>query len=476
MDGPSPTDPNKSISSINLVSPHHSTSLTIQSPRLLNPNPSPSNVLPLSISSLTAEAPKVVVHDDPNATPKPKTPARRTYSITNDILIDPQDTEIKRLPRQGWQNNRAQAFRLDEEGDVSLKEQSPVRLPRAGQAPRREFSFSNLGEVYRAQEKPSKRGSHFEFDDEEVPPLPTRKIDLPKVDVLVPGEEAGKKASIGGGRRVETIFHDSDDTPEADHRPSIGGGTGGRRPEETIFVELEEDSLPPMERKKTPITRRDQQTHFTLTDQSTPVPVKKAVSSHIIEGTPPSGSDQPPARIPHTRPDQQTHFTLTDEPSTPAPLKKATYSHIIEGTPVANAEEYIARALQRKEMNHFRPDTVSHFDIVDDPGERMAPAPKKEKTESMEKLLNGISSHWSMTDSPAPVAGGRVGHVKKDLATHFSFGDSPGKNEEEKENGRGHRPKRYRFNPTQPPFVYYFADGVRMAVPVKSEEKEWWET
>jgi hypothetical protein len=439
VDGPSPTDPSKSISSINLVSPAcppHQLTLPVSAPK---PQPKPQQ--------RTAQPPRVVVHDDPNATPKAKTPSRRTYSITNDILIDPEESEIKRLPRQGWQNTRAQAFCVDEEGDVPLKEQSPVRLPRAGLAPRREFSFSNLGEVYRAQETPTKRGGHFEFDEEEVPPLPTNKIDFARVEAMFPGEEAGKKGkgSIGGGtggRKVETIFHDADDTPEGDQRPSIGGGTGGRRPEETIFVELAEDSLPLMERKKTPISRRDQQIHFTLTDErSTPVPTKKVAQSHIIEGTPAAESDDHVARIPRTRVDQQTHFTLTDEPSTPAPTKKVTHSHIIEGTPVAGAEEYLARALQRKEMNHFRPDTLSHFDIVDDP--REGPQAKKEKTESMEKLLNGISSHWSMTDSPVPAAGGRVGHVKKDLAPHFSFGDSPGKNEEEKENGRGHRPKRY---------------------------------
>jgi hypothetical protein len=371
-------------------------------------------------------------------------PSRRTYSITNDILIDPEESEVKRLPRQGWQNNRAQAFRVDEEGDVFVKEQSPVRLPRQGLAPRREFSFSNLGEVYHAQETPTKRGAHFEFDDEEVPPLPTNRIDFARMEGLYPGEEKKGKGSIGGGtggrKGVETIFHDADDTPEGDQRPSIGGGTGGRRPEETIFVELAEDSLPVVERKKAPISRRDQQTHFTLTDErSVPVPTKKTTQSHLMESTPAAESDDH-ARIPRTRADQQTHFTLTDEPSTPAPTKKVTLSHIIEGTPVAGAEEYLARALQRKEMNHFRPDTLSHFDIVDDP--REGPQAKKENTESMDKLVNGNSCHWSMTDSPGPAVGGRVGHVKKDLAPHFSFGGSPGKDEEEKENGRGHRPKR----------------------------------
>ena len=399
--------------------------------------------------------------NDPNGTPKPQTPGRRTYSITNDIDPDPHAADLKRLPRQGWQNNR-QHFRLDEEGDVPLKEQSPVRLPRVGQAPRREFSFSNLSDAYKAGEKPVQKGGHFEFDDE-IPPVPSLKgISIgagtgARVAMVVPEVDLGDKTTDGGrpvkpwsgtgGRRVETIFHDLIESPRDPVKPSIGGGAGGRRPEETIFVELEEDSQPQVERKKTPITRRDQQIHFSL-------------------------ADEPPA--------------------TPVPNKTSKPSHIIEGTPDPMESEYSARALQRKEMNHFRPDTLSHFDIVDEPTDQMRPEAKKENTEGMNKLLKGIARSWNLTpDSPSPAtkAAGTTARgpatsapqkkEKKDLAPHFSFGDSPVKNDEEKENGRGaHGQKRYNSPDGLPDFHCHgeLTRGVRMHVPVKAEEKEWWET
>ena len=404
--------------------------------------------------------------NDPNDTPKPKTPARRTYSITNDNDLDPHAAELKRLPRQGWQNGR-QHFRLDEEGEVPLKEQSPVRLPRVGQAPRREFSFSNLSEAYKAGEKPVERRGHFEFDDE-IPPVPSLKgVSIgggtgARVGTVVTEVGLGEGTTGGGkpakpwggngtgGRRVETIFHDIDDSPRDPIKPSIGGGAGGRRPEETIFVELKEDSQPQVERKKTPITRRDQQIHFSLADES---------------------------------------------PSTPVPNKTSKLSHIIEGTPDPMESEYSARALQRKEMNHFRPDTVSHFDIVDKPTDQMRPEAKKENTEGMNKLLKGIARNWNLTpDSPSPATktagttatwGSTIAppkKEKKDLAPHFSIGDSPVKNEEEKENGRGaHSHQRYNSPDRLPDFhchgvVLELTLGVRKHVPVKAEEKEWWET
>jgi len=310
------------------------------------------------------------------------------------------------------------------------------------------------------------RGGHFNFD--EIPPVPSLKGASfgggmsTRVDTVVPGVGLGEETTGGGrpvkplsgagtgGRRVETIFHDIDESSRDPIKPSIGGGAGGRRPEETIFVELEEDSQPQVERKKTPITRRDQQIHFSFADEP---------------------------------------------PSTPVPNKTSKLPHIIEGTPDPTESEYSARALQRKEMNHFRPDTVSHFDIVDEPTDQMRPEAKKENTEGMNKLLKGIAKNWNLTpDSPSPAtktAGTTARGVatsapqkkeKKDLAPHFSFGDSPIKNEEEKENGRGgHGQKRYNspdglLDFHRRPFVLELTGGVRMHVPVKAEEKEWWET
>jgi len=336
-----------------------------------------------------------------------QTPSRRTYSITGDVDIPIDVAEQKRLPRIGWQSMR-QDFMLSQEGDVSLKDRSPVRLPRAGQAPRREFSFSNLAEAYQAQETPSRKPAQKEY-----------------LDIEEPSEESKPaKPSIGGGKggalhhdifetldeetpkptntkrqlnprdmQQETIFHDANTTPADPIKPSIGGGTGGRFPEETIFVEHPEQDHKSL---KSPIPRRNRQNHFSFGDES---------------------------------------------PATPAPkTKNVSLQHFsIEGTPDPNEVEYRARALQRKEVNHFRPDTVPHFDFVDDPQEPKAS--KKENSDGMNKLLKGIGRSWQLgTDSPS-VSHQRKELPKKEIQTHFSFGDV---SDEEKENGQStqNRPKR----------------------------------
>src|SRR5579859_3693393 len=208
-----------------------------------------------------------------------QTPSRRTYSITGDIDTPVEVAEQKRLPRTGWQNMR-QEFLLSQEGDVPLKDRSPVRLPRVGQAPRREFSFSNLAEAYQAQETPirkPKQATHFEFDEpteESAPVNPSvggGKGGALHHDIFeAPDDETPKPAKRQINPRAvhhETIFHDADTTPAGPVKPSIGGGTGGRRPEETIFVEHadDDDSVKP---HKSPITRRDQQAHFSFADAS----------------------------------------------------------------------------------------------------------------------------------------------------------------------------------------------------------------
>ena len=178
-----------------------------------------------------------------------------------------------------------------------------------------------------------------------------------------------------------------------------------RRLEETIFVELEEDSKPFIAPKKTP--RRDQQAHFSFTDQSPQTPV------------------------PRTKHLNLQHFS-------------------IEGTPDPHETEYRARALQRKEVNHFRPDTIPHFEFIDNPEDNDS-EPKRENTEGMNKLLKGIGRSWMMgSDSPSVAAkdGQRSGLPKKGLAPHFSFGSSsPEKSDEEKENGRTAQSQTKRSSP-----------------------------
>ena len=320
---------------------------------------------------------------------------RRTYSITNDLDVEVKDTP--RLPRIGWQNNR-NSFLLSEEGDIPLKGQSPIRLPRVGQAPRREFSFSNLSEAYNSTTKSDEPTHLVESDDEEPAPA---KITRPKTTRGVinlfepPAEKTAPKSRTVSTRyqHEETIFHDADTTPQKPVKPSIGGGTGGHRPEETIFVELEEDSTPFIQPKRTP--RRDQQAHFSIADespQSTPVPRNK-------------------------------HFTVQQHFS-------------IEGTPDPRESEYHARALQRKEVNHFRPDTVPHFEFTDSVEDHHPSKP--EVTESMNKLVKANARSWMMGgDSPAVSKDNKTGLPKKGLTPHFSLGaPSPEKSGEEKENGR----------------------------------------
>ena len=334
---------------------------------------------------------------------KPMNTPRRTYSITGDVEVEANGTP--RLPRIGWQNNR-QHFLLSEEGDVPLKEQSPVRLPRVGQAPRREFSFSNLSEAYKSQETKPKQPTHLEVDDEE----PTQvKFTQPKAshshyNVFETEEETPKpRSAVPRILHHETIFHDADTTPQEPVKPSIGGGTGGRRPEETIFVELEEDSNPFVAPKKTP--RRDQQAHFSITDESPQTPVPQTKHSNL------------------------QHFS-------------------IEGTPDPRESEYRARALQRKEVNHFRPDTIPHFEFTDNPEDNSES--KRENSEGMNKLLKGIGKNWMMgIDSPSVAKEGhRIGLPKKGLTPHFNFGSSsPEKSDEEKENGRAAQSQTKRFAP-----------------------------
>lgn len=142
------------------------------------------------------------------------------------------------------------------------------------------------------------------------------------------------------------------------------------------------------------------------------------------------------------RRDQETHFSFNDAspPSTPiARNKQSNLQHFsIEGTPDPHEAEYRARALQRKEVNHFRPDTVPHFEFVDKPAAPVAES-KRENSDTMNKLLKTIGKSWTVgTDSPAPAKEyGRAGVPKKGLTPHFSFGGSPEKSDEEKENGRG---------------------------------------
>jgi hypothetical protein len=337
-----------------------------------------------------------------NPTPKAASNGRRTYSITNDADIEIQ--EARRLPRIGWQNSRNH-FVLSEEGDVPLKEQSPVRLPRAGQAPRREFSFSNLAQAYKAQDagrRKPREPTHFELDNGSRDHATI--VEHPQSDGVVapPRDLVGtdsddtprpKSTNRSNGHR-ETIFHDADTTPSKPVKPSIGGGTGGRA-QETIFVELEEDANPFVQPKKQTITRRDQQAHFDFTDES--------------------------------------------PPSTPAPrnARHTSFQHFsIEGTPDPHESEYRARALQKKEVNHFRPDTIPHFNFTDsdDPSEVN---PKKGNSEGMNKLLKGISRNWMVgNDSPAPKENQKSALPKKGLTPHFSFGANGPMKEAEKENGR----------------------------------------
>jgi len=359
------------------------------------------------------------------------TPSRRTYSISNDVEIEAKVTP--RLPRIGWQNNR-QHFSLSEEGDVPLKEHSPIRLPRVGQAPRREFSFSNLAEAAKSQEPASrkpKQATTYELIGGDTDEVAKQTPSTILADVAE--EETPKPKSRTQNSRLqhETIFHDADTTVEPPKKPSIGGGVGGVRPEETIFVELAEDSNPFIQPKKTTI-RRDQQTHFSFNDESPP--------------------STPIARTKHSN---LQHFS-------------------IEGTPDPHEAEYRARALQRKEVNHFRPDTVPHFEFVDKPAGSVVES-KRENSESMNKLLKTIGKSWNVgSDSPDPAKEyGRSGVPKKGLTPHFSFGDSPQKGEEEKENGRGGggqaQPTTKRYTTRDTTLIG------RLQVPVKSEEKEWWE-
>jgi hypothetical protein len=341
---------------------------------------------------------------------------RRAYSISeNDDEIGSPPASISRLPRAGWQNIHRQSLLLAEEGNVHVKDQSPVRLPRVGQAPRREFSFSNLAEQYQAQEKishPKKGSAHFEFGDEPeslpqepVPIKLTRAtqhvVDLFADDAPAAVEEVTPRAPRSNkpfqpAVEPEIIFHDADTTPKKLVKPSIGGGTGGRLPEETIFIEAEEPET-------------------------------------IIQ----------PNRSPGMRRDQKPHFSFGDQdPMTPAPKGKTNpiYQHFsIEGTPDPNAYEHRQRALQKKEVNHFRPDTIPHFDFVDRPAQ--PPSPKKENTEGMNKLLNAMGRSWMLgTDSPSQK---EHGAPKKGLTPHFTFGQNgEEKCEEEKENGQSGHSKR----------------------------------
>jgi hypothetical protein len=202
------------------------------------------------------------------------------------------------------------------------------------------------------------------------------------------------------GLQHETIFHDNEDGEVSKLKPSIGGGTGGRRPEETIFIEADEEDIP-IQPKKQAIPRRDQ-SHFSFEDEAPSTPVAQTRSQyHPLQ-----------------------HFS-------------------IEGTPDPHEAEYRARALQRKEVNHFRPDSIPHFEFDEQPD---LPA-KKENSDGMNKLIKGNARSWMMgTDSPSKQPDRRSGLPKKGLTAHFSFGESSP--EEEKENG-GHttqsQTKRYVF-------------------------------
>jgi hypothetical protein len=350
----------------------------------------------------------------PSSTPKPRM-SRRTYSITDDVDVEIDTTETHRRPRAGWQYHR-QHFTLDEEGDVSLKDRSPVRLPRAGQAPRREFSFSNLKEASKTQEIPSLNGKLHSLPDTSNGKTLGRGMGGLEHDILeIPEEETPKPKSrtLHVVQNEETIFHDLDSPSSNDVlKPSIGGGTGGRA-EESIFVELAEDSQPHIQPKKSPLIRRDQQAHF-----------------HI--------GDEPPS------------------PSTPVPVKTKHMSlqHFsIGGTPDPREEEHRIRALQKKEVNHFRPDTIPHFEIADFPEEDESHAAKKENSSGMNKLLQGVmGKSWMMgSDSPITARDRRGVSMPKVQPPNFTYPP----NGEEKENGRSGRKK---------------VSSVAVAT-----EKEWWE-
>jgi hypothetical protein len=251
---------------------------------------------------------------------------------------------------------------------------------------------------------------HFEFDDgegEHATVKPAKAGASYYNDLFAPENAQPKSAARSSqgaharGLQHETIFLDNADSPPKEPvKKSIGGGTGGSRPEETIFVELAEDNNPAPQ-KSAPTTRRDQ-THFNFGEDATP-------------STPVQTSRRPPAE----------HFS-------------------IEGTPDPREAEYRARAaLQKKEVNHFRPDNVPHFSFTDISPEESA---KKENTEGMNKLLKGMGRTWMMgTDSPTVSKEiHRTGLPKKGLTPHFSFGgDSPTEEEKENGNGRATNTKRY---------------------------------
>jgi len=359
-----------------------------------------------AIPSPEKPKPKAHIKTPSQATATP----RRTYSITGDIDLPPPPS-ASRLPRAGWQSH-LQSVLLVDEANVPLKEASPVRLPRAGQAPKREFSFSNLAEVYKSQEPvpTSKQATHHEVDEEEEepeqpPPVKKTSKAAQHIDLFAsPAEAEDNTPQItkanqhykARGPTQELIFHDADETPKGKSKPSIGGGTGGRVPEETIFFESEEDPNR-VHPKKSPITRRDQQVHFTFS---------------------------------------------AEDPSTPVKPRSVARQHFsIEGTPDPMEAEYRARALQRKEVNHFRPDTIPHFEFVDKPEDE--PIPKKENTDGMNKLLKTMGRNWMMgVDSPTVSRENRFRQTqlsKKDLTPHFSFEPSG----DEKENGQTKQGKRY---------------------------------
>src|SRR5579871_4610832 len=377
------------------------------------PKPEPAS-LPTPVMSPPTSIATVPSPSKPKPKPQGTQTPRRTYSITDDIDTAPAPASASRLPRAGWQNHRQSAL-LSDEANLALKELSPVRLPRVGQAPKREFSFSNLAEVYKAQEPAPvperKQPMQAEFRDEkDAPPKPAPIGKTSKYQQHVdlfddsPVEDNAPKVSKASQHYVlqnEIIFHDADTTPKAKQKASIGGGTGGRLLDETIFLQDEEDPNR-IQPKKSPITRRDQQTHFSFAAEDSSTPVKPK----------------------HMAPQ---HFS-------------------IEGTPDPMEAEYRARALQRKEVNHFRPDTIPHFEFGEGSDDEYTP--KKENSEQMNKLLKGMGKSWMMgVDSPTV---SREHHYresqlpKKDLTAHFSFG--PNKEgdgeEEEKENGRNKQTKR----------------------------------
>src|SRR5205814_1127376 len=156
--------------------------------------------------------------EKPNTNAKPMATPRRTYSITNDLEVEANETP--RLPRVGWQNNR-NSFLLSEEGDIPLKGQSPIRLPRVGQAPRREFSFSNLSQAYKSQETTrSNAPTHLvETDHEDPAPVEITRLKTKRENIDLfepPAEETIPKSRSVSTRyqHEETIFHDADATPK----------------------------------------------------------------------------------------------------------------------------------------------------------------------------------------------------------------------------------------------------------------------